>query len=80
MLIVKTGSAHTALTDPDGDFEDWIARGLGRPVQVCSVFDGDELPAPHATGGVVVTGSAAMVGDAEAWITGARGWTSVPTW
>ena len=53
MLIVKTGTALTALADPDGDFEDWIARGLGRRVQVCSVYEGDELPSPHATDGVV---------------------------
>ena len=46
MLIVKTGTARTALADADGDFEDWIGGGLGRPVQVCSVFEGDELPAP----------------------------------
>jgi GMP synthase (glutamine-hydrolysing) len=68
MLIVKTGTVRTALTDADGDFEDWFARGLGRPVQVCSVFEGDELPAADATGGAVVTGSAAMVSDRGAWI------------
>ena len=67
MLIVKTGTARTALDHTDGDFEDWIARGIGRPVQVCSVFEGEELPAPHETGGVVVTGSAAMVTDLESW-------------
>ncbi len=67
MLIVKTGTARTALADPDGDFEDWIARGLGRRVQVCSVYEGDEPPTARATGGVVVTGSAAMVSDHEAW-------------
>lgn len=74
MLIVKTGTVRTALAEADGDFEDWIARGLGRRVQVCSVFEGDELPAPHATGGVVVTGSAAMVNDREAWIERTAGW------
>jgi GMP synthase (glutamine-hydrolysing) len=68
MLIVKTGTVRTALTDADGDFEDWFARALGRPVQVCSVFEGEELPAAGAAGGVVVTGSAAMVSDREAWI------------
>jgi GMP synthase (glutamine-hydrolysing) len=74
MLIVKTGTALTALTDPDGDFEDWIARRLGRPTQVCSVFEDDELPAPHATGGVVVTGSAAMVSDREPWAVQTAQW------
>ncbi|MEE4270218.1 MAG: glutamine amidotransferase [Thermoanaerobaculales bacterium] len=74
MLIVKTGTARTALADPDGDFEDWIARGLGRSAQVCSVFEGEELPAPGETGGVVVTGSVAMVGDGEAWIDRTAAW------
>jgi GMP synthase (glutamine-hydrolysing) len=67
MLIVKTGTALTALTDPDGDFEDWISRGLGQPVHVCSVFEGEELPPPRETGGVVVTGSASMVSDGDGW-------------
>jgi len=74
MLIVKTGTVRTALADADGDFEDWIADGLGRPVQVCSVFEGNELPDPHTTGGVVVTGSAAMVGDREAWAERTADW------
>jgi len=74
MLIVKTGTARTALTDADCDFEDWIAHGLGRPVKVCTVFEGDELPDPHAAGGVVVTGSAAMVSDREAWIERTAEW------
>jgi GMP synthase (glutamine-hydrolysing) len=74
MLIVKTGTARTALGDADSDFEDWFARGLGRPVQVCSVFEGDELPAPHAVGGVVVTGSAAMVSDGDEWAETTAAW------
>jgi GMP synthase (glutamine-hydrolysing) len=67
MLIVKTGTVTTAVADADGDFEDWFARGLGRPVRVCSVNEGDELPTPLEAGGVVVTGSAAMVSHREAW-------------
>jgi len=74
MLIVKTGTARTALGDTDSDFEDWIAHALGRRVQVCSVFEGDELPAPHETGGVVVTGSSAMVSHREAWAERTAGW------
>jgi len=74
MLIVKTGTVRTALAEVDGDFEDWIADGLGRPVQVCSVFERDELPPPHTTGGVVVTGSAAMVSDLEPWAERTADW------
>ncbi len=67
MLIVKTGTVRTAIDDLDGDFEDWFARGLGRPVQVCRVFEGETLPAPDEVDAAVVTGSAAMVGDNEEW-------------
>jgi GMP synthase (glutamine-hydrolysing) len=74
MLIVKTGTAHTALDDTDGDFEHWIARGLGRRAQVSSVYEGDELPSPHATDGVVVTGSAAMVSHREPWAERTAAW------
>jgi len=74
MLIVKTGTARTALKDTDSDFEHWIAHGLGRPVRVCSVDEGDELPSPRATGGVVVTGSSAMVSHREAWAERTAGW------
>ena len=74
MLIVKTGTAGTAVDTTDGDFEDWIAHGLGRPVQVCRVDQGEELPDPHDTGGVVVTGSAAMVSDREPWAERTAAW------
>jgi GMP synthase (glutamine-hydrolysing) len=67
MLIVKTGTVRTALDDADGDFEDWISRGLRRRVHVCSVYEGEELPVRHEMDGVVVTGSAAMVSQREAW-------------
>jgi GMP synthase (glutamine-hydrolysing) len=67
MLIVKTGTASTALDDANGDFEHWFARGLGRQVKVCTVYENEALPAPHETDGVVVTGSAAMVSHREPW-------------
>ncbi|HSL16406.1 MAG TPA: glutamine amidotransferase [Methylomirabilota bacterium] len=74
MLIVKTGTAGTAIDTTGGDFEDWIARGLGRPVQVCRVDEGEELPDTGETGGVVVTGSAAMVSDREPWAERTAAW------
>jgi len=74
MLIVKTGTVRTAFDDAEGDFEDWIAHGLQRRVQVCSVYEGDELPAPGETNGVVVTGSAAMVSQREAWAERTAAW------
>jgi GMP synthase (glutamine-hydrolysing) len=67
MLIVKTGTARTTLGDDVGDFEHWIAHGLGCRVRVCSVYEGEELPSPEEVDGVVVTGSSAMVSHREAW-------------
>jgi GMP synthase (glutamine-hydrolysing) len=74
MLIVKTGTARTALEDSDGDFEHWIARGLGRRVQVCSVYEGEDLPDPSGIDGVVVTGSSAMVSHREGWAERTADW------
>jgi GMP synthase (glutamine-hydrolysing) len=74
MLIVKTGTAGTAIDTGDGDFEDWIARGLGRQVEVRRVDEGEELPDTGETGGVVVTGSAAMVSDREPWAERTAAW------
>jgi GMP synthase (glutamine-hydrolysing) len=74
MLIVKTGTVRTAMDDADGDFEHWIAQGLGRRVQVCSVFEGEELPDPHEIDAAVVTGSAAMVSDGDTWSQRTAAW------
>lgn len=74
MLIIKTGTAGTAIDTADGDFEDWIARGLGRQVEVRRVDEGEELPDTGEAGGVVVTGSAAMVSDREPWAERTAAW------
>jgi GMP synthase (glutamine-hydrolysing) len=69
-LIVKTGSTLPALLERRGDYEDWIAAGMGLPrdaVDVVRVADGETLPDPAAPSGVVVTGSAAYVSDRAAW-------------
>ncbi len=70
LLIVKLGSTCPELADQRGDFEDWIAEGLGptpTPVQTIDPVRGDPLPAYDALAGVVVTGSHAMVTDRHPW-------------
>jgi GMP synthase (glutamine-hydrolysing) len=65
IVVVKTGSTMPHLERARGDYEDWIADGIGHPVDVCHVVEGDALPdTPRA---VVITGSAAMVTDRAEW-------------
>ena len=60
-----------------GDFEDWIAQGLGLArgaLDVVAVDRGEPLPEPAAAAGVVVTGSSAMVSEREPWSERTAGW------
>src|SRR5690606_14545619 len=57
VLIVKTGSTMPHLSARRGDYEDWIADGLGvSAVDVRDVVRGDPLPDPRTVGAVMVTG------------------------
>jgi GMP synthase (glutamine-hydrolysing) len=72
-LIVKTGTTVSNVVAQRGDFEAWIARGLGaleQDVEVCRVHQEQALPAVRELGelsGVVVTGSPAMVTERHPW-------------
>jgi GMP synthase (glutamine-hydrolysing) len=69
-LIVKTGGTMPGLRAQRGDYEEWIAAGMGlspRNVDVVAVAQGEKLPAPESPAGVVVTGSSAMVSHREPW-------------
>ncbi len=70
LVIVKLGDTHARLRERRGDFEHWIADGLGSQTLPLLVIDprrGDTLPEPDAVSGVVVTGSHAMVSHREPW-------------
>ncbi len=70
LLIVKTGSSLPELVARRGDYEDWIASGLGlgsERVQVVAVQAGAVLPEPEEVAGAVVTGSSALVSRRESW-------------
>ncbi len=77
IAVLKTGEALAPVKAACGDFEDWIAEGLGRPLEdllVISVHEGDVLPEAVSIAGVVVTGSPAMVTAREAWSEAAAAW------
>ena len=77
ILILKTGEALSPVRRSRGDFEDWIARGLGLAVdalEVVSAHRGEALPAAQDLRGVVVTGSPAMVSERADWSEDAARW------
>ncbi len=70
LVIVKLGDTFPHLREARGDFEHWIADGLGATSLPLLVLDprlGDSLPSPDTIAGVVVTGSHAMVSHREPW-------------
>jgi GMP synthase (glutamine-hydrolysing) len=77
ILILKTGEAPPPVKRAFGDFEDWIARGLGVPadsVRTAAVHLGDPLPSVASIRGVVVTGSPAMVTERADWSEASARW------
>ena len=77
VLVMKTGSTLPPVLEHHGDFEWWIADGMGVAVEdldVCSVHEGEALPPAEAPAGVVVTGSPAMVSAREPWSEAAAAW------
>lgn len=77
VLVVKTGEALPPVKAVHGDFERWIAREMRVDpdvLRVASVYAGDPLPDPASIGGVVVTGSPAMVSDRADWSEASARW------
>ncbi|MBS0430182.1 MAG: glutamine amidotransferase [Proteobacteria bacterium] len=80
LVIVKAGDTRPDLAATQGDFEHWIARGLGDTTLPLVVLDprrGDTLPDPQAVAGAVVTGSHAMVSHREAWSEATGRWLAL---
>ncbi len=77
IVILKTGETLPPVKSARGDFEDWIAAGLGSErerIAVCAVHRGDPLPEAAAISAVVVTGSPAMVTDRADWSEASARW------
>jgi GMP synthase (glutamine-hydrolysing) len=77
IAIVKTGETLPQISAVRGDFDDWIADGLGLPreqLEVRRVDRGEPLPESGSCAGVVVTGSSSMLTDREPWSERAGAW------
>ena len=77
LLIIKAGSTFPELAATRGDFEDWVRSGMGvepRLVSVVDVTRGQALPDQEALGGVVITGSHAMVTERLGWSERTAAW------
>jgi GMP synthase (glutamine-hydrolysing) len=76
VLILKAGSCRDVVDPEHGDFEDWIAAGLGHDLEiaVCRVREDERPPPPEQLAAAVVTGSSAMVSDHLPWSEGLAAW------
>ena len=78
LLIVKAGETFPDLIEPYGDFEDWIAKGLGRPnhdIQVVNAVSVPALPGPDQMSGAVISGSHDNVTQHQTWSLRLEAWT-----
>jgi GMP synthase (glutamine-hydrolysing) len=77
ILIIKTGSTFSSLRARRGDFEQWIISAMHMTRYAAAVVDvseGESLPNPEGTGGIVITGSHAMVTDHHEWSEHTAAW------
>lgn len=78
LYIIKTGSTFPTFAPDNGDFEDWVRKGLGNnselDVRVIGASKGEALPHPDICAGIVITGSHAMVTDKEPWSEAIAAW------
>lgn len=70
LLIVAAGKTFADIREAQGDFDDWIAAGLGDALPLLRIDAQQEaaaLPDPSELSAVVVSGSHAMVSHREPW-------------
>jgi GMP synthase (glutamine-hydrolysing) len=77
LVILKTGRKIHSLDPIPGDYEDWIAAGMGwerAAVRVIDTAAGGPYPEPAAVVGIAITGSASMVSEQAPWMRKAADW------
>ncbi|WP_445005027.1 glutamine amidotransferase [Halomonas mongoliensis] len=76
LLIVKTGDAFPDVVEAHGDFETLFQKALAAAGFEAAVFDAriEPLPSLEEIDGLYITGSHAMVSDAEPWSEALKPW------
>lgn len=77
IIILKLGTALDSLRARRGDFEHYVAAGLGVPFDSCRTIDprrGDAFPEHHECRAVVITGSEEMITDNPDWSRNSERW------
>ena len=77
LIIIKTGGKIASLANVAGDYEDWIARGLGSEnfaIEIIDVQQGGMLPSHSEVQAIVITGSASMVTERTGWMVQTAAW------
>lgn len=76
LLIVKTGDTFPEVAEHYGDFEALFQEALARDGFEAEVFDARHEPLPdlNRIDGLYITGSHAMVSDAEPWSEALKPW------
>jgi GMP synthase (glutamine-hydrolysing) len=77
LFIIKAGSTFTDTAKRYGDFDEMTCRGLGLErdkIGIVNAAQGEELPAPEACHGVVITGAHCMVTENLSWSLAIEAW------
>ncbi len=74
LLILKAGHKPPTFADIPGDYDQWIAAGMGRAARVVDLERGESPPALDGVAAAVITGSAAMVSERLPWMLAAEAW------
>ena len=70
ILIVKAGGTYPDMAARYGDFEDWFMARMdlsAGTIETVSPFSGEPLPSVASFGGIIITGSHAMVTEKKSW-------------
>jgi len=77
LALIVLDTTEPSLIPRLGDFPDWFRAGLGlsdRALWMCDARSGGPLPRADSIRGAILTGSAAMVTDREAWSVNTAKW------
>jgi len=76
VTVLKAGSTHPEIADQHGDFEDWVATGLGLPSSSTEVIDLQQHESLNGrrANSIVITGAHEHVTDGQPWVEHAAAW------